>query len=57
MNKRNRKTNNNRQIKNKKVIRCKIKMSPVFESDTCEKFIKNESTVSDKICKYCKNSF
>lgn len=57
MNKRNRRTNNNRQIQNKKVIRCKTKMSPVFESDTCEKFIKKDNSVSDKICKNCKNSF
>ena len=57
MNRRNRKTNKNIQIRNKKVIRCKTKMSPVFESDTCEKFIKSESTLSDKICKNCKNSF
>ena len=54
MNKRNRRTNNNSQIKNKKVIRCKTKMSPVFESDGCNNFIKKDNTQSEK---NCKNSF
>ena len=58
MNNKRRKTSNNRNkiIKNK-ITRCKSKMIPVFEHDTCEYFIKKEHTESGNICKNCENSF
>jgi len=57
MNRRNKKTYNKKQIKSKNVIRCKTKMSPVFESDSCDNFIKKDNAQSEKNCKNCKNSF
>ena len=54
---RRRKKGNRPEIKKKKIIRCKTKMIPVFESDSCNDFIKKEHSESDKICKNCKNSF
>jgi len=56
MNKRRKKSFRN-ETKSKKIIRCKIKMIPVFETDTCDKFSKKENTDTNKICKNCKNSF
>ena len=56
MKNRRRKSNNN-EIKQKIVTRCKIKMSPVFESDTCKDFSKKESSIAGDFCKNCKNSF
>ncbi len=53
---RRRKPNDQTQIK-KKIIRCRNKMIPVFESDNCENFIKKDHSESDKNCKNCKNSF
>ena len=45
------------QINSKKVIRCKSRMSPVFECDTCSKFVKKSSESVDKVCINCKHSF
>lgn len=58
MNNKRRRTQNNRKamIKNK-ITRCKSKMVPVFESDTCEYFKKKDHTDSNNICKNCENSF
>jgi hypothetical protein len=42
---------------NKKIIRCKNKMLIVFETDTCDKFLKNENNDANKVCKNCINSF
>jgi hypothetical protein len=57
----NRKRNNSKNkknlIKNKKIIRCNLKMQPVFESDTCKDFIKKDNVDSNIICKNCNNSF
>lgn len=55
----NRKRSSNRQtvIKSNKIIRCKNKMIPVFESDNCKSFIKKENAESTNICKNCKHSF
>ena len=36
--KRRKKSNANRQLKQKKIIRCKLFMKPVFENDSCSKF-------------------
>ncbi len=58
MNRKRKKSSNNKiEIKNNKIIRCKAKMIPVFESDICEKFEKKETVDSNTICKNCKNSF
>ena len=58
MNRRKRRTTNKKaSIENKKIIRCKHKMIPVFESDICKDFIKRENTEGYEICKNCKNSF
>jgi hypothetical protein len=58
MNGRRRKPRNNKtKIISKKIIRCKTKMIPVFESDTCEKFTKRVNSESASICKNCENSF
>ena len=54
---RRRSSNNKIQIKNKKIIRCRSKMIPVFESDSCRDFIKRENADSNNICKNCKYSF
>ncbi len=58
MNRKKRTSSNNKtSIKNKKIIRCKSKMIPVFESDNCKDFIKRENADSNILCKNCKNSF
>jgi len=54
---RRRRTNNRTSIKNKKIIRCRSKMMPVFESDNCKDFVKRENSESNNTCKNCKNSF
>jgi len=56
MSKRNR-SRYNKEKQNKNIIRCKEKMIPVFETDTCEKFEKKAGVENTKICKNCKYSF
>ena len=55
--KRKKSSSNKKTIKNNKIMRCKSKMIPVFESDTCKDFFKKENEESNNICKNCKNSF
>ena len=58
MNRRRKNSSNNRiEHKNNNIIRCRTRMIPVFESDTCKDFIKKEHTESNNTCKNCKNSF
>ena len=58
MNRRRKKSSNNKtEIKNYKIIRCRSKMIPVFESDNCEDFIKKGNSEPKNICKNCINSF
>ena len=58
MNQRRKKSSNNKTtIKKGKITRCKSKMIPVFENDTCKKFIKKEHTDANSNCKNCKYSF
>jgi hypothetical protein len=58
MNNRKKKSSNNKTpIKKNIITRCRSKMIPVFESDTCEYFIKKEHSNSNNNCKNCKNSF
>ena len=58
MNNRRKKSSKNNSInENKKITRCKSKMLIVFETDTCEKFLKKENSDSNNICKNCVNSF
>ena len=58
MNNKRRKTSNNKKeyIKNK-ITRCKSKMIPVFENDTCEYYKKRDNTDSNNICRNCEHSF
>jgi hypothetical protein len=57
-NRRKRQNNNQKQIKTK-VTRCSILKRPVFEHETCEKFILKTNAESDRQenCKNCKHSF
>ena len=52
-----RKTNNKNEYKQKKVIRCKEKMLPVFEEDNCNDFIQKDKSDPKNNCKNCKHSF
>ena len=54
---RSRRSNNRQTIQKNKIMRCKSKMVPVFDSDTCEHFLKKENTDSNNNCRNCKNSF
>jgi hypothetical protein len=54
---RRRSSKNQTKIKNKKITRCRSKMIPVFESDTCVDFIKKDNSEANNICKNCINSF
>jgi len=55
--KRKKSKNNNIEKKKDKIIRCRVKMIPVFENDTCELIIKKGNMESDNVCKNCKNSY
>ena len=57
MNRKRKKSNNKTSIKKNKITRCKNKMIPVFENDTCEDYLKKEHSDSNTICKNCKHSF
>lgn len=58
MNRKRRKSSNEKKvIKKNKIIRCKSKMLPVFDSDNCKDFIKKENSESNNICKNCIHSF
>jgi hypothetical protein len=48
--KRDKSSNNKKAIKKNKITRCRSKMIPVFENDTCDYFIKKEHTDSYSIC-------
>ena len=54
---RKRSKDNKTKISNKNIIRCRNKMIPVFETDTCEDFINKPNSESINICKNCINSF
>ena len=55
--KRKRSSNNKTEVKKHKIIRCKSKMIPVFENESCEGFSKKERAESIDICKNCRYSF
>ena len=58
MRKKQRKTTNHKEtLTNNNVIRCKTKMIPVLENETCEKFQQKQHTEAERICKNCINSF
>jgi hypothetical protein len=58
MNGRRKKSRDNKtKNTSKKIIRCKNKMIPVFESDTCENFKNKPNSETINICKNCVNSF
>jgi len=50
-------TNRNREIKQKKIIRCKLFMKPVFENESCSKFVVSSGGESNNCCKNCGHSF
>ena len=54
---RNKSSNRQEEPKQKRVIRCRSKMVPVFESDNCENFINKIDKEPNQICRNCKNSF
>ena len=54
---RKRRSGNKPMNKKNTIMRCKSKMIPVFDSDTCERFFKKENTDSNNNCKNCSNSF
>jgi hypothetical protein len=54
---RRRRQRNEKKTNNKTVIRCKNKMIPVFETDTCKEFVKKDQTNTNNICINCKYSF
>ena len=55
--KRRKKSNANRELKQKKIIRCKLFMKPVFENDSCSKFIVGSNRENNSYCKNCGYSF
>lgn len=57
MNNKRRKSNRITKNKQRKVIRCKNKMIPVFDGDICEDFIQKEKSDPNHNCKNCKHSF
>ncbi len=56
-NRRKKSLKNTTNNENKKITRCRSKMLIVFETDTCDNFLKKENADSNKICKNCLNSF
>jgi len=57
MNRRRRSSNRRPTTQSKKIIRCKQKMMPVFDQDTCEQFTQKTSADTTKICKNCVHAF
>lgn len=55
--KRKKKSNQNRELKQKNIIRCKLLMKPVFENESCSKFVKGKDKENNNCCKNCKYSF
>lgn len=51
------KTNTNRELKQKKIIRCKLFMKPVFESDFCSEFVADSNGENSNHCRNCGYSF
>jgi hypothetical protein len=52
----------NRSNKNKsksygKIMRCSFHTKPVFDNDSCQKFLKNINKDADNNCRNCKFSF
>ena len=48
---------NNILLKQKRIIRCRSKMIPVFEDGNCDDFIKKEGKEPNQSCKNCEHSF
>ena len=58
MNRRRKKSSNNKTtITKNKITRCRSKMIPVFENETCVDFVKKEDKESNQICKNCIHCF
>ena len=55
--KRNRRTRNNENKKQKKVIRCKALNRPVFEYEVCSQFSSKVNSNNQNSCENCKHSF
>jgi len=50
-------TRNNEQIKQKKVIRCKILNRPVFTNEICNKFSMKSNSNTANTCENCAHAF
>ena len=57
MKQKRRSSTNKTEPKNNAVIRCRSKMMPVFEHDTCKDYIQKGDGENPSNCKNCKNSF
>jgi len=55
--KRNRRTRNNENKKQKKVIRCKALNRPVFEYEVCSQFSSKVNSNNQNSCEDCKYAF
>ena len=55
--KRNRRTRNNENKKQKKVIRCKALNRPVFEYEVCSQFSSKVNSNNQDSCENCKYAF
>ncbi len=55
--KRNRRTRNNENKKQKKVIRCKALNRPVFEHEVCSQFSSKVNSNNQNNCENCKHAF
>ncbi len=55
--KRNRRTRNNENKKQKKVIRCKALNRPVFEYEVCSQFSSKVNSNNQNSCENCKYAF
>ena len=55
--KRNRRTRNNENKKQKKVIRCKALSRPVFEYEVCSQFSSKVNSNNQNSCENCKYGF
>jgi hypothetical protein len=57
MNKRRKKSNQEKSNKNCRIIRCRYLTRPVFENNACQEFIKKINQEADNTCRNCKFSY
>ena len=54
---RNKRSRNNSNKKQRKVIRCKVLNRPVFEHEVCSNFVAKISSHNQNTCENCQHSF